>query len=389
MIEAKVSAVESFGLENLQEMVKSSAPCITVLLPCYRPGAQAKSMAAILKTNLQEVARQLATRKISESAIAELLDPLEQLTQDEEFLAGSRWARAIYRASGMLRQRQLVGPINQALTIGACFNLRPVLAELHLPAEFYLLKLSKKRVELLRCTNLQAEPVELRGVPPSLEEALAFKPPDHDLENRSPAAASIGAAGMRGVRFGTGSGRETQQTYLSDYYKSVDRGVRERLNGTNAPLVLAGVHEDESIYRMINTYPNLLSRGIPGSPTGSAPAKENEVVEQAYWIVRAATAEKAAARLAELKERVSPARFSVHLEAVLQASAEGRVESIYIDESAQRVGVFDAQHGAPNWGEEDLLNRAAVETILHGGLAFGLPNSAMPDGVGVAALFRY
>jgi hypothetical protein len=390
MIEAKVSAVESFGLENIQELVKASGPCVTVLLPSYRPGAQAKSMAAILKTNLQEAARQLALRKISEAAITDLLDPLAQLTQEEEFLAGSRWGRAIFRSGGILRQLTLIGPVNQALTIGACFNLRPILAELHLPAEFYLLELSKRRVDLFRCNHLQAERVELpSGIPETLDEALAFKPPDHDLENRSSAGASVGA--MRGVRFGTGSGRETQHAYLSDFYKAVDRGVRERLNSSNAPLVLAGVHEDTAIYQMINTYPILLSRSISGSPSGSTPAKENEVVEQAYWIVRSDSAEKAATRLAELKERVSPARFSIHLEAILHPAAEGRVDSIYIDESAQRVGPFaDARHGGgSSWGEEDLLNRAAVETIVHSGLAFALPNSGMPDGAAVAAVFRY
>ena len=390
MIEVKVSAVESFGLENMQELVKASGPCITVLLPAYRPGAQAKSMAAILKTNLQEAARQLALRKISEAVVTDLLDPLAQLTQDEEFLAGSRWGRAIFRSSDILRQLTLIGPVNQALTVGACFNLRPILAELHLPAEFYLLQLSKKRVDLFHCHHLQAERVGLpSGIPETLEEALAFKPPDHDLENRASAGASTGA--MRGVRFGTGSGRETQHTYLSDFYKAVDRGVSERLNGSNAPLVLAGVHEDAAIYRMINTYPVLLSRSISGSPSGSTSAKENEVVEQAYWIVRSDRAEKASARLAELKERTSPARFSVHLEPVLQAAAEGRVDRIYIDESAQRLGLFaDSKHGGQsNWGEEDLLNRAAVETILHGGLAFALPNSGMPDDAAVAAVFRY
>jgi len=390
MIEAKVSAVESFGLENIQELVKASGPCISVLLPSYRPGAQAKSMAAILKTNLQEAARQLALRKISEAAITDLLDPLEQLTQDEEFLAGSRWGRALYRSSGILRRLTLIGPVNQALTIGACFNLRPILAELHLPPDFYLLKLSKKRFDLFRCNHLQAERVELpKGVPETLDDFLAFKQPDHDLEDRSAAGASAGA--MHGIRFGTGSGRETQHTYLSDYYKAVDRGIAGRLNGSGAPLVLAGVQEDTGSYRTINTYPNLLSRGISGSPSGSTPAKENDVVEQAYWIVRSDNAEKAAARLAELKERVSPARFSLHLEPILHAAAEGRVDRIYIDESAQRVGFFaDAAHGGRlSWGEEDLLNRAAVETILHSGLAFALPNSGMPDGAAVAAVFRF
>jgi hypothetical protein len=52
---------------------------------------------------------------------------------------------------------------------------------------------------------------------------LAFKPPDHDLENRSAAGSSVGA--MRAVRFGTGSGRETQHTYLRTSIKAVDHGL--------------------------------------------------------------------------------------------------------------------------------------------------------------------
>jgi hypothetical protein len=67
----------------------------------------------------------------------------------------------------------------------------------------------------------------------------------------------------------------------------------------------------------------------------------------------------------------------------------GRLERIYLDESAQRLGVFgDAKYGA-TWGDEDLLNLAASETILHSGSAFTLPHGKMPDGAAVAAVFRY
>ena len=385
MIDTKVSVVESLEAENLREMLNASGPCITVLLPAYRPGAQAKSMAAILKTNLQAASRELAARRVGEPTIAQLLDPLEKLTRDDDFLAGSRWGRAIFRSSDRMVQFQLIGPINQALTVAAGFNLRPILPELHIPATFYVLKISSKRVKLFRCSHLQPESMSLpKGVPETLEQALEFKPPDHDLENRSAAGASIGA--LRGVRFGTGSGRETQQTYLADFYKAVDRGVRERLNGTNAPLVLAGVHEDSSIYAMANTYPNLLSNHLPGEPAGATEELSSEAVEQAYWIIRSDFVEKSKARLMEMKERLSPARFSVHLEDVLRAAMDGRVDSLYIDETARRMGVVA---GRANWGEEDLLNRAAIETILHGGSVFSLPTDHMPDGMPVAAIFRW
>jgi len=389
MTVAKVSAVESLNLKNIQEMVRQPGPCISLFLPPYRPGAQAKSMAALLKTQLQEAGRQLALLKIPEAAVTDLLEPLEELTEQEQFLIGSHWGRAIYRCSSILRQFEFIAPVNAALTVGGCFHLRPILAELDLVAEFYLLKLSKKGVELSRCAGLKAEPVEWpKGVQETLVAALALEPPDHDLENRQMVA---GTGSMRGVRFSTGSGRETQKTYLSDYYKTVDRGIRELLNGSGAPLILAGVDEDTVIYRMANTYPNLLASGVPGSSSGSMSGNSFDVLQKAYWIVRSDTVEKTAAWLREAKERSSSARFSVHLDAILHAAAEGRVERVFVDESARRMGVFDvAKHGGrANWGEEDLLNLAAVETISHGGGAFALPNSRMPDEAAIAAVFRY
>ncbi len=386
MIGTKVSVPESLNLGNIQELARSAGPCVTVLLPSYRPGGQSKSMAALLKTNLQEAERQLIAGKISAPAIAQILDPLRQLTLDQQFLSGSHWARAIYRSPDVLHQIELIGSVNQLLTVGNRFHIRPILAELHSPAVFYLLKLSLKAVALLRCSHFRSEAVELpKGIPATLDEALGFKAPDHDLENRSSAGGSLGE--MRGVRFGTGSARETQPTYLADFYKAIDRGVGELLNSSKAPLVLAGVDEDTAIYRMVNTYQNLLPRNIPGSSDLS----ELELYDAAHWIVQSDHLEKTAATLAQMKERLSPARFSVHLEAILDAAVEGRVDRIFIDESAQRLGVFpEAKHdGHSTWGEEDLLNFAAVETILHGGAAFTLPNSRMPDGAAVAAIFRY
>jgi len=390
MTVAKVSAVESLNLENLQETVRPPGPCISLFLPPYHPGGQAKSMAALLKTNLQEAVRRLDLLKTPESTAADLLGPLDQFTHDEQFLAGSQWSRAIYRSKDVLRQFEMIGPVNAALTVGGCFHIRPILAELHLPSEFYLLKVSKAGAELMRCAGLRAEPMDWpKGVQETLVAALAFEPPDHDLEGRYAVRASTGAMG--GIRFGTASERETQRTYLADYYKMIDRGIRQLLNGGGAPLVVAGVEEDTVIYRMANTYPNLLAAGVHGSFSKSMAGKDNRVLQQAYWIVRSDSTEKASARLRETRERLAPARFSIHLDAILHSAMEGRVDRLYIDESAQRMGVFPegTHNGRFNWGEEDLLNLAAIETVRQGGQAFALPNSRTPDGTVIAATLRY
>ncbi|HYL38727.1 MAG TPA: hypothetical protein VEV17_22610 [Bryobacteraceae bacterium] len=388
MTELKVAALESLQLNDMQELVGSPGPCVTLLLPPYRPGAQAQPAASILKTQLQEAVRQLGTRRVPESVTTDLMAPLRQLTEMAEFQSGSNLGCAIFRSSDVFAKFDLMGPVKTDLTVGGSFYIRPILAELHLPAEFYLLKLSKKGVALLRCAHLRAEPVAMpKGVPETLEEAMEFKPPDHDLFNRSTAGPSVGA--MQGVTFGTGSGREKQHAHLADFYKAVDRGIEELLRNGSAPLVLAGVEEDIASYRLVNTYKYLVEEGIHGSP-GNGTSQE-DLLRQAHRIIREDSMRKDAAALAEARERVPAARFSIDLNAILAAAVEGRIHRLYLDQAARKPGVF---HGARrgerwDWGEEDLLNVAAVETILQGGVPFSLPGQRMPAGAAAAAILRY
>jgi hypothetical protein len=387
MTEVKLPPPESLELDKIHEMIRSSGPCITLLVPPYRPGEQSKPIAGMVRTNLQVAQHQLEERNVPGNIIRDLLEPLELLARDPDFLEGSHWSRVIFRGGDVLRQFTLTEAVKPALFVAGCFEIRPILAELDLPAEFYVLKISKKNVNLHRSAGLHEERLKLAGIPEALEEFLEFEPPDHDLEDRSAAGASTGS--MPGVRFGTGSGRETQSAYLADFYKAVDRGVRELLGLRDAPLVLAGVDEDTALYRAHNRYANLLARSVSGSQAGSL--LENGTLQKAYEIVRADRAERAVNALLDSRERVAPARFTTGLSAILRAAVEGRVARLYIDQAARMFGLFEGtrRSGRWNWGEEDLLNVAAVETLLQGGSAYSLPTGRIPDGAPIAAILRY
>ncbi len=381
-------ALEPLRPEHMPELLGHPGPCLTLRMPPYIPGGQEKSTAAMLNTYMQQATRYLEDRKIPDSAIVDLLDPLQEVGKDPELLGGSHWARVIFRSPDVFRQFHLTEPASAALTIAGCFEIRPLLAQLQMPPEFYLLKLSKERVGLLRCANLRVESLGLPGgVPATLEEMLAFDPPDHDLENRSAAGSSVGA--MRNVRFGTGSGRETQHTHLADFYKAVDRGLQGLLHDGRAPLALVGVEEHAAMYHAINTYPNLLVQSIHGSPDSFL--QEADLLRRGLEIVRAAGRERAVKELEKSREQFAPVRFSTDLDTILRRAVEGRVDRLYIDENARQDGVFPslAEATHQSGGSEDLLNLGAVETILHGGQAFAVPGGAMPDGAALAAVFRF
>ncbi len=377
MTETKLLALETLHLDKIRELIQSPGPCLTFLLPGYRPGELAQPVSSVIKKQLQDAERQLRERGLSEATTQDLLAPLRHLAEDPGLSSGSHLSRVVFRSPSVFRQFAVAEPVKQALEVGEFFEILPVLAELHLPAEFYVLCLSKKDVEMFRCSRLHAERVKLpAGVPETLEAALGFKRPDHDLENR--AAAGSSASAMHAVRFGTDAGAERQGAYLADFYKAVDRGVRELLDGASeAPLVLAGVEEDAVLYRSSNRYPHLLSEVAHRS---KGAAMNPGILLQAYSIVRSEYNERAIRMLLASKERVAPARYTTSMNSILQAAEEGRVASVYIAD-------HEPTRGVP--GEQDLLNVVAVETIRQGGTAFTIPSGRIPDGANIAAILRF
>ena len=81
--------------------------------------------------------------------------------------------------------------------------------------------------------------------------------------------------------------------------------------------------------------------------------------------------------------------------AIVTAVAGGRVDVLLADSGQQRYGTFDAKLGtaapcdASCAGNEDLVNLAVAETLLHGGTVFPAKSRELPDQSPMAAIFRY
>ncbi len=349
--------------EGVRDLVKSQGPCVTILIPPFIPGAQRlPAPAAVLKNLLDEAEQSLAARNVNKRAIDELLDPIRHLPDDPDWKKGCRWSRAIFRSSEKLGEFYIHDRIDGHVYTDERFDVLPILPELEMPHEFYVVTLSKNRAALLRA-GFELEPVPLQ-VPERLEDFLQLDKPDHDRENRSAAAA-----GSRRVRFGTGSEREAFRAYLHDFYRAIDRAVTDLLTPRRPPLLLFGVDEDTALYRSLSTYSRLLPQSISGSPDDGI--SEHELLDRSVGAVKEYCIEAAAKELAESKERLAPARFSNDPRSIKQFASQGRVGHLFV---AAR----------PN---DDKLNELVVETIRHGGVASALPADRMD--VPIAAALRY
>jgi hypothetical protein len=83
------------------------------------------------------------------------------------------------------------------------------------------------------------------------------------------------------------------------------------------------------------------------------------------------------------------------LEKVVPAARLGRVEELFVAVGRQRWGRFDEVtqrvkvRNEPHAGDQDLLDLAAVQTVLHGGSVYAVDPDRVPGGRSVAAVMRF
>jgi hypothetical protein len=81
-------------------------------------------------------------------------------------------------------------------------------------------------------------------------------------------------------------------------------------------------------------------------------------------------------------------------EAVL-AAHHGRVSELFVATGVQVWGAYDAATNSVSEreeaepGDEDLLDLAAMQTILNSGVVYAVPLEHVPEQAPLAALFRY
>jgi len=225
-------ALETADIERLCAL---AGPCISILLPAYRPGAGSTPEAVPLKHLLRTATEMAALRKMIQEP-AELLAPLRDLAESPELESGGS-SLALYSAPGFAAGYRNGWNFGPKLMVGRYPFIRPLVQDAVAPREVFAIGLNRKHLRLFRCGHGASEELEVpKGVPRSLAEAGEFDQPDHDLANRSASGASTGT--KFAVRFGTASDREAAPEYLHHYFTLIDRGLHPLVK--NAPVFLMG-----------------------------------------------------------------------------------------------------------------------------------------------------
>ncbi|MFO7538082.1 MAG: hypothetical protein R6X32_08470, partial [Chloroflexota bacterium] len=246
---------------------------------------------------------------------------------------------------------------------------------------------------LLQGTRHSVSEIDLgETVPANLQETIAYDDPEDELQLHTSSANPGGAGNQEGMFFGH-SAAEEEKDFIFRYFREIDDGLRQVLYEKAAvPLLLAGVDYLHPIYKRANNYPYLLDEGIHGNPEHW---RNEELHERAWPLVEPHFAQAQQEALAKFQQMLSSDQASYQLTEVIAAAYYGRVDTLFTPLTKQLWGHFNQQTGEVTLESDstpdnnDLLDMAAIQTLLNGGTVYAVPAADMPEGQSLAAIFRY
>jgi len=378
-----------FTRERLKELVeRQKGVCVSLYMPTHRTAAETQQDQIRFKNLLAEAEKALSDAYPEGQ---KLLEPARNLLEDNPFWQHQGDGLAVFLSPGEFQYFRLPISLEELVVVGGRWHLKPLISLLSGDGRFYVLALSQGEVRLFQCMRYSVGEVALEGIPGSMAEALKYDDPERQVQFRT--AAPTGSGKRAALFHGHGVGTDDSKDNILRYFRQIDKGLRTLLGEERAPLVLAGVDYLFPIYREANTYANLLDKGITGNPEGLT---EKELHRQSWEIVEPLFQQEEKEAAARYGQLTNTDQASADLKAIVPAAYYGKVEVLFVAAGVQQWGTFELEenvvslHSKQDPGNEDLLDLAAIQTLLHGGTVYAVDQERVPDEeAALAAIYRY
>jgi hypothetical protein len=146
------------------------------------------------------------------------------------------------------------------------------------------------------------------------------------------------------------------------------------------------------MYRDLSGHQNILERGVVGNPDELSLTH----LHREAWASVEPTLRAERAEAAEVFANVSGTdRASENLEEIVLAAIDGRIATLFVALGEQVWGALDSeirrleQRAECQPGDHDLLDLAAVQSLMRGATIYAVPPDDVPGAGLVAAVFRY
>ena len=381
--------METLSKDDLKALVqKRKDLCISIYMPTHRSGVETQQNQIRFKNLIRDAEERLIASGMKPQDARSFLEKAQGMVNNVLFWRQQRDSLALFLSSDLFLHYNLPVHTAELIVVTDRFHLKPLLPLLSRDEHFYILTLSQNEVKLYEGTSLSMREMKIEGLPQGMGKALQADEPEKQVRFRSG-----GGGGERGAMI-SGHGAEIEDTKdnLLRYFRQVDRVLKDALKDEHVPLILAGVEFLFPIYREVNTYPALIEENIAGNPKRLS----KEGLKKKGWaLVSQHYAKDIESAVNLYKQSQGTGLTASNIKDILVAAHQGRVGVLFVPLEKELWGSFKSDSGqvtfseTPVTGGEDLFDLAAILTHVQGGNVFALPPENIPEGLSIAALFRY
>ena len=303
---------------------------------------------------------------------------------------------AIFISPEIFRHYSLPQEFEELVVVSDRFHLKPLLQLVNNDGLFYLLTLSQNDAKFFEGTRYGIKQIGVENLPSNMDEALQYDETAKDNQQRiaTSKGGTANAAQQPGSFHGQGAEGDNAKNDILQFFHIINHALSEILKNKKAPLVLAGVEYLFPLYREANTYQHLVEEGITGNPENLQP---EELHEQALKFVEPLFEQEQQKAMEHYQELAGSAtgKASHDLKEIVSSAYFQRVDSLFVAVGEQKWGHFEPDtntvdlHDEPQADDQDLLDFAAIHTILNGGKVYAVEPDQVPDDALIAAVFRY
>lgn len=341
------------------------------------PETQHIDQAVITLSNLaREADHQLQSAQIDSRARSAIAEQLDEMQEDPDFWTYQANSLALFVTPEMHRSYRLPNHLESMVQVSDRFHLKPLLRAISVQQHAFVLALAENSVRLIEVfSDLPAAEINVPGLPKDAASAVGTR----SVNTRSHSSGRL-------------HGSEGQKVLLRKFCRKVDSALRPLLAGRQEPLILASTEPLKSIYRSVNSYPELTRSGIEASPER---ATASQLADSTRPILDQRHDDEIAAFKKLFSERENQGRAITDVAHAARAATFGAIDTLLVDIDEVISGRIDPDTGEIHLADHDsaesygVVDEIASRTMLAGGRVIGERRSAIPGEQALAAILRY
>ncbi|HLS68054.1 MAG TPA: hypothetical protein VK035_01840 [Kiloniellales bacterium] len=323
----------------------------------------------------REARQQLEAIDHDKREVAAIMEQLEELEGDRHYWAVQAHSLVVLATPDSLRTFRLANKLESRVEVSDRFHLKPLFRAITFPHSAFILALSANAARLIEVhADLPPSEVKVEDLP---DGAFDFQRDADGGDRRSRSKAKS---------------LEVQNIRLQQYARSVDTALRAVLVGRETPLILAATGRLASVFRAVNSYPNLLEEGIDGSPDRVSDA---ELAAAARPLLDAFYEEKIEKAKALFEARVNEGRAITDISDAARAATFGVIDTLLVNMDSTVPGSIDENTGRLTFAEEGdataygVVDEIAGRALEHGARVLAVRQADLPGQGELAAILRY